>query len=294
MYGVIGALIIFLVAALLALKRRSSPRPDPQTGLLGRTFGRYRLVQKLGSGGMGAVYRALPLEGGLPVAIKVVDPSLGRDAVFRGRFEREARVSSELSHPNLVQVLAWGEESGMLYLVMELVPGQTLRQRLRDSIPVSEALAILKQMVDGMAHAHAHGCVHRDLKPVNVMITPAGQARILDFGLARRSDFHTLTRTGQVLGTIGYGAPEQLSGKPGDERADQYALGVVAYEMLTGRQPFKGKLTALASGTVKPAPIEGVPQPLAAAVMRMMARAPEERFPDLKAVQQALAEAVPA
>jgi serine/threonine protein kinase len=281
---------------------RRTPAPQSAAGavrtdpMLGKVLGRYRLMQKLGSGGMASVYRAMPVDAGsgpmMPVAVKVVDPGLGADAVFKGRFEREARVGSELRHPAIVRVLEFGEAEGLLYLVMDLVPGETLRQRIRPDMPLDEATGYLRQLLDGMAYAHAHGCLHRDLKPGNVMVTPGNSIKILDFGLVKRHDFVTLTRTGQVLGTVGYVAPEQVAGQPGDERTDQYALGVIAYELLTGRNPFKGRMTAMVAGTAEPPPVASVradvSQSLSDTVRRMMAADAAARFPSLAEVRGAL------
>ncbi|MBM3463827.1 MAG: serine/threonine protein kinase [Armatimonadetes bacterium] len=276
-------LVVAAVAFWLLKPKKVTVGGDP---LLGRTLGKYRLVQRLGAGGMASVYRATPTGGGLPVAVKVMRPEMSAAPVLRERFEREARVGSELRHPGIVRVLEWGEDGGALYLAMDLIPGNTLRQRLNGgALPLDEAVGILIALMEAMSHAHQNGCLHRDLKPGNVMITPGQSVRILDFGLVTRHDFVTLTRTGQVMGTVGYGAPEQLAGKSGDARSDQYALGVIGYEMLTGKQPFKGNVRGLLDAAAEPDPITAlraeVPAAVADVVKRMMARDPGRRFGDL-------------
>jgi TolB-like protein len=204
---------------------------------------------------MGEVYRALDTRLGREVAVKILPPAFAADPESVRRFEKEARAVASLSHPNIVTLLDVGEERGVRYAVAELVAGQTLRARLTAGpLPLREAAEIAAQVAEGLAAAHEKGVVHRDIKPENVVITPSGFARILDFGLAKRSaptigaaseDEAThsalMTEPGVIAGTIGYMSPEQVRGDTVDGRSDVFSLGVVLWEMLTGRRPFRGE-----------------------------------------------------
>jgi eukaryotic-like serine/threonine-protein kinase len=212
---------------------------DP-LGLTGRTIGHFDVREPLGAGGMGVVYRADDRRLGRAVALKFLLPHYSLDGSAKARFLREAHSAAALNHPNLCTVHEVGTSSeGLLFLVMTLYPGETLRERLtRDgAMPVHEALDIARQIAEGLRAAHAAGIVHRDLKLGNVMLLPDGTVRILDFGLAKAQD-QSLTETGMLFGTVSYMSPEQIRGERVDGRADLWALGVVLYEMLTGRKPF--------------------------------------------------------
>jgi eukaryotic-like serine/threonine-protein kinase len=216
-------------------------QPDP-LGLTGRTISHFELRETLGSGGMGVVYRADDTRLGRVVALKFLLPHYNLDASAKARFLREARAAAALDHPNLCTIHEVGtSDEGWLFLAMALYPGETLRARLsRDGpIGVRESLEIARQIAEGLQAAHAAGIVHRDLKPGNVMLLPDGTARILDFGLAKARD-QSRSEAGVRFGTVSYMAPEQVSGGDVDGRADLWALGVVLYEMLTGRKPFSG------------------------------------------------------
>ncbi|MCA9795649.1 MAG: serine/threonine protein kinase, partial [Candidatus Eremiobacteraeota bacterium] len=212
---------------------------------LGKVLGAYRLVGRLGAGGMAVVYKAIPeseLANGpeaaekAAVAVKLMNQEYTEDPDFRRRFDREVQVCQELDHRNVVRLVDWGQESGALYMVMELVDGQTLGDILDDrkALEPQEFLTYMEGICQGLNHSHKKGIVHRDLKPSNIMVTKNGLIKIMDLGLAKgdRSD-HKVTQTGDALGTLAYMPPEQFTGGVVTPYADQYSLGVMAYEMLT-------------------------------------------------------------
>jgi serine/threonine-protein kinase len=212
--------------------------------LVGQHLGPYQIEEILGSGGMAVVYRALGAEG-QAVALKVLFPPPGAENELRLRFEREARTAARLRHPGIVPVLEAGQAEGCAYLAMPFIKGQTLAARLTEQLPqpLDEATAadIAWQMADALDYAHRQGVVHRDVKPSNIMLTPEGRAMLTDFGVAQALDDSSLTRTGLTVGTPAYMAPEQVSGdQTVDGRADLYSLGIVLYQMVTGRTPFRG------------------------------------------------------
>jgi serine/threonine-protein kinase len=227
--------------------------------LTGRTLGHYRIVEKIGEGGMGLVYRAHDERLDRDVAIKVLPAEVAQDAARLARFEREARLLASLSHQNIATLYGLEEFDGWRFLVMELVQGETLAEQLKNgAVPVDEALPIALQIAEGLEAAHERGIIHRDLKPANVMVSAEGQVKVLDFGLAKarqidRSDVdltHSPTLTGQataagvLLGTAAYMSPEQARGKTADKRADIWAFGVTLFEMLTGNRLFDGETTS--------------------------------------------------
>ena len=220
--------------------------------LAGSRIGPYQIVGRLGAGGMGEVYRARDPRLDRSVAVKVLTSSRGSTPEELERFEREARAIARVSHPNICAVYDVGQDAGVPFLVMELLEGETLAERvLRGPVPIEAALAIATQIAEALDELHSKHVVHRDLKPSNVMLTVSG-VKLLDFGLAKLRDgdyedkvekatksLH-LTGQGTVLGTLPYMAPEQVEGRPADARTDTFALGVVLYEMITGRAPFQG------------------------------------------------------
>jgi Tol biopolymer transport system component len=220
----------------------------------GTRLGPYEILSQLGQGGMGVVFRARDTRLDREVAVKVLPRNLAEDADALGRFEREAKAVAALSHPNILAIHDFGREEGSVYAAMELLEGETLRQRLADGgLPVSKALEFALQIAGGLAAAHDKGIIHRDLKPENIFLVGGGggTVKILDFGLARREavttaegDMPTVslsTEPGKVMGTVGYMAPEQVRGQPNiDERVDIFAFGAVLYEMLTGKRAFQG------------------------------------------------------
>jgi len=251
---------------------------------------RYRVERELGAGGMATVYLAEDLKHHRKVAIKVLKEDLGA-SVGSARFLREIEIAAQLQHPNILPLLDSGEAGGLLYYVMPYVEGQSLRQRLarEHELPVGEAVRILVELADALADAHAHGVVHRDIKPDNVMLS-GRHALVTDFGVARAvseaTGRSTITTMGVALGTPAYMAPEQASADPHvDHRADIYALGVVAYELLAGRVPFTGATPqqVLASHvTETPDPVSrhrpGVSEDLERVVMRCLAKRPADRW----------------
>jgi serine/threonine protein kinase len=224
-----------------AIRPTSDRQPDP-LGLVGRTIGHFHVREPLGSGGMGIVYSADDTHLRRAVALKFLLPHYNLDASAKARFLREAHAAATLDHPNLCAVYDIGtSEDGWLFLAMALYEGETLSARLTRDGPmiVRDALEITRQVAEGLRAAHTAGVVHRDLKPGNIMVLPDGTVRILDFGLAKARD-QTLSETGTHFGTVSYMSPEQVRGQRVDGRADLWALGVVLYEMLTGRKPFGG------------------------------------------------------
>ena len=229
----------------------------------GIRLGPYEILSPLGAGGMGEVYRARDTRLGREVAVKILPPGLTESEQARQRFEREARTISQLSHPHICALYDVGREGSTEYLVMELLEGQTLADRIaKGSVPLDQALRLGAEIADALEKAHRQGIVHRDLKPGNIMLTSSG-AKVLDFGLARAlgpSDAVVsatglptetpLTEAGMVLGTVQYMAPEQLEGKEADARTDIFALGLVLYEMTTGRQAFSGATRASLIGSI--------------------------------------------
>ena len=205
--------------------------------------GRYEILRKLARGGMATVYLASDRRLTRTVAIKVMHDSLGGDTDFVSRFDREARAAARLSHPNVVAVFDQGMDAGRPYIVMEYVEGCTLRHVITREAPMepARALDLLLPVINAVAAAHEAGIIHRDIKPENVLISDRGQIKVADFGLARAVTAHTATQTGTLIGTVSYIAPELVTTGKGDTRADVYALGVVLFEMLTGRKPHTGE-----------------------------------------------------
>lgn len=210
----------------------SSPTPGTMID------GRYRIVERLAVGGMSTVYRATDVRLERSVALKLLHPHLAEDPLLVERFRTEAITAAGFSHPHIVGVLDTGVDGSTAYLAMELVRGHTLRQLLRDQgrLAPRQALALLDAIVEGLSAAHTAGLVHRDIKPENVLLSDSGQIKVADFGLARAAT--NQTSTGNLIGTVAYVSPELVTGAPADARSDIYALGIMAYEMLTGRQPF--------------------------------------------------------
>ncbi|NUN53106.1 MAG: serine/threonine protein kinase [Planctomycetaceae bacterium] len=232
----------------------------------------YRILSKLGEGGMGVVYRALQKRLDRVVALKVVMPHLAADPSYLRRFEREAKAVAKLNHPSIVAAYDYGESNGRVYLAMEFVEGRNLAEQIREEGPLSEdrALAVVRDAAAGLAHAHAAGILHRDVKPANILMaaprpgetggTTTTGAKVTDLGLARTGDSKgasELTAAGAILGTPGYMAPEQAFGRDIDQRADIYALGATMYHMIAGEPPFEASgiwefVELIQHGTPKP------------------------------------------
>ena len=243
---------------------------------VGTKLGTYTIQAAIGTGGMGEVYRAKDTKLGREVAIKVLHEALRQDAERLARFEREARVLASLNHPGIATLYGLETEGSIMYLVMELVHGETLQERLaRGPLTVEEAIAVFHQIAEALEAAHAAGVVHRDLKPANIKITPEGRVKILDFGLAKAfaadepvsdlSSSPTLTRgataVGVIMGTASYMSPEQARGKKADKRADIWAFGCVLFEAISGKKAFDGESVTdvLANVIHKDVPWEALP-----------------------------------
>ncbi len=249
---------------------------------------RYRLTERIGEGGMAEVYRGTDLRLGREVAVKILRPQYASDQKFLERFLQEARAMASFSHPNIVNVYDVGREGRRYYIVMEYVPGTDLRHLIRKRAPLSvqEALEIARQIAAGVGAAHRKGIVHRDIKPGNVLITPSGEAKVADFGIARAiTNTQHLTEPGVVWGTTAYLSPEQIRGEPATPASDVYAIGVVLFEMLTGRTPFQGEdRVAIALQHLHEPPPKlsklnpRVPPSVERLVERMLSKDPAQRF----------------
>jgi eukaryotic-like serine/threonine-protein kinase len=260
--------------------------------------GRYELQDIVGSGGMSSVYRARDTVLERTVAIKILHEHFSDDPEYVERFRREARALARLNHPNIVTVIDRGEFEGRQFIVFEHVEGENLKELVEREgpLPVDRALALVHQVARGLAFAHDHGVVHRDVKPHNVLIDEEGVAKVTDFGIARSLDpADGLTETGTLLGTSEYIAPEQASGARVDERSDQYSLAAVLYELLTGEPPYTGdNFMAVAMKHIQepvPSVCEARPDVsprIDAIIGRAMAKRPEDRFPSTEAMMAAL------
>ena len=270
----------------------------PSTSVPIPAISQYEIVERLGGGAMGVVYKARDRRLQRLVALKFLAPSMSEEPEFKSRFLQEAKAIASLDHPNLCSLFDVAEpEEGQLVIVMPFYEGETLKQKLgRGPLPLDRAVDYAVQIAAGLAHAHAAGVVHRDIKPANVIVTAGERVRILDFGIAKVSSVQAkLTRTGMVLGTLAYMSPEQASGERIDHRSDLWALGAVLYEMLAGRQPFTGdSLEALFYAILWPKPERvtalrpEVPPGLEALVHRLLEKNPANRYQDAVALMAEL------
>jgi len=219
--------------------------PDDEGELAGRRLGGYQLVKRIGSGGMGEVYRAVQVALGRPVAIKILSPELTEDRTFVERFMTEARAAGKLNHPNVAQVHEVGEVDGIYYYSMEYLGGGSVQDRIRGGgkLPVEEAVKVALGAARALDYAEKHGVIHCDVKPDNLMLTGDGEVRLTDLGIARtvKSMAEKVNQEGGVLGSPHYMAPEQARGEPIDHRVDIYSLGATFYRIVAGRTPFTGK-----------------------------------------------------
>jgi serine/threonine-protein kinase len=259
--------------------------------------GRYRVDAKIATGGMSTVYRGLDVRLDRPVALKVMDARYAGDSQFLTRFQREARAVARLKDPGLVAVYDQGLDGSHPFLVMELVEGGTLRELLRERgpMPPHAAAAVLRPVLGGLATAHHAGLVHRDVKPENVLISDAGEVKLVDFGLVRAVAEAGITSTSVILGTAAYLSPEQVSSGAADARSDVYAVGILAYELITGTTPFTGDnpLTVAYQRMDHDVPlpstvISGVPHQFDEFITRATARNADDRFADAEEMAEDL------
>ena len=264
----------------------------------GTQLGPYQIINPLGAGGMGEVYRARDSRLGRDVAIKILPKEMSADPARKQRFEREAKTISSLNHPNICTLHDVGSQDGVDYLVMECVEGETLAKRLeKGPLPLEQVLKIGQEIAGALDGAHRSGVVHRDLKPGNVMLTATG-AKLLDFGLAKESSSlataatltaviptSPVTQEGMIVGTFQYMSPEQIEGKELDRRSDIFSLGAVLYEMLTGKKAFEGKTQLSVASAIlekEPAPIRMIkpltPANLDHAIRKCLAKDCDERW----------------
>jgi hypothetical protein len=271
----------------------------PSSPDIGQRIGnRYELVRQLAKGGMAEVWEAEDSILTRAVAVKILLPHLAADEQFVERFRREAVAAARLSHPHIVSIYDTCANDECEAIVMELVRGRTVRTALDDvgALPVRQAVDIAAQVADALHHAHANSLVHRDVKPGNILLSDDGRVLVTDFGIAKAAESSSdLTEVGQVVGTAKYLSPEQVQGQPLDGRSDVYSLGVVLYEMLTGRVPFSGEnstTTALARITttpLRPRQVRaGIPRAVEDIVLKAMARQPDERYQSAAALRAAL------
>jgi len=255
---------------------------------IGSTFaGRYQIIEEIGKGGMGRIYKALDKELEEKVALKLIKPEISADEKTIQRFRNELKLARRISHMNVCRMFDLNKEGETHYITMEYVPGEDLKSSLRRIGPLSlgKALIIARQVCEGLAEAHRLGVVHRDLKPQNIMIDREGNARIMDFGIARSLEAKGITEDGLIIGTPEYMSPEQVEGKKADQRSDIYSIGVILYEMVTGHIPFEGKTPlSIASKHLTAIPIEPkiinaqIPEDLSRVIMKCLEKEKEKRY----------------
>ena len=281
--------------------------PPPTELATGSTFaGRYQIIEELGKGGMGKVYKAVDTKINDKVALKLIKPDISSDSKTIERFKNELRIARKIRHRNVCQMYDLGEEKGTHFITMEFVPGEDLRSMIKMSgrLAVGTTINIAKQVGEGLVEAHSLGIVHRDLKPGNIMIDRQGNVRIMDFGIARSKEAKGITAAGMMIGTPEYMSPEQVEGKDVDPRSDIYSLGVIMFEMVTGRVPFEGESSlsiALKHKTEAPADPRKfnarVPAGLSAVILKCLEKDRKKRFQEageivieLKAIEKGMSE----
>ena len=266
-----------------------------------QSIGPYQVLEEIASGAQATVYRVRDTRTGRIVALKAMHPHLARDSDFVQRFRREARIAEHLDHPNIVRIYEAGEDGRISFIAMEFYP-MSLHQLAADqgALPVERALDITHQIALALDHAHTRDVIHRDIKPQNVLIAPDGAPKVADFGIARAADSLNLTRTGMVMGSPQYMAPEQGRGETADARSDIYSLGILAYQLLTGRVPYQGDTPWAVLRQHMEAPVPSVqaarmdvPSNVDRIVRRALAKRPEERFQTAGQMAQAIEEATP-
>jgi serine/threonine protein kinase len=277
-----------------------SANNEELNSLIGKSLGQFRIVDRIGAGGMATVFKAYQPNLDRYVAVKVLPAYHARDPIFLKRFQQEARSVAKLQHANIVPIHEFGEQDGITFIVMEYVDGGTLKDRLKRSISVAESVDFVIQAAEGLGCAHGHGIVHRDVKPANMLVRKDGHLLLSDFGIAKILEgTSNLTRAGTGIGTPQYMSPEQGTGQAVDRRSDIYSLGIVLFHALTGKVPFNADSPI--SITVKhlnePLPIEklrdaGVPLPIEQVVLKMTAKSAADRYQTTDALIEALTAAV--
>ncbi|MGA2735955.1 MAG: protein kinase [Bryobacteraceae bacterium] len=268
-------------------RRRSDSGALSYKQMVGREIGNYRIVEIIGAGGMGVVYKAIDTNLDRVVAVKALSPEFSGNPALLDRFRGEARAQAQLNHPNLATLYAFLVQEDVAYMVMEYVDGETFHAMVaqRGPIPAAEAIPLFRQALAGIGHAHSQGIVHRDIKPSNIMLNRAGVVKVMDFGLAKVSGGHGVTRTGVRLGTAYYMSPEQVLVKPVDARSDIYSLGATLYEILAGQAPFHAdsefEILNDHVNTPPPRPTRlypQIPSGIENAVLKALAKNPDHRF----------------
>ena len=282
--------------------RCGTPLAGPQEGVVSKTItiqqpssflseervvaGKYRIIVPIGKGGMGVVYKAEDIKLERTVALKFLPVELTEDPEARERFIREAKAAAALSHPNICTVHEIGEDENQYFIAMECIEGQSLKEKTRKgALHHAEALNIAIQVAEGLEEAHKKGIVHRDIKPGNIMVMEKGQAKVMDFGLAKVFGASLITKEAKTMGTVAYMSPEQAQGQSVDHRTDIWSLGVVLYEMLTGELPFKGEFDQSVIHSIlsrEPEPLTKVlptiPKALENVVLTALAKNPTHRY----------------
>ncbi len=254
--------------------------------MIGKIIHNYRIESLLGQGGMGVVYKGIDLNLQRPVAVKVLHPHLVKDSIFYDRFKNEAVLLAKLNHPNITTLYNYFSADDQSFMVMEYVEGVTLEDHLREEgrLPLETAVSVMIAATDGLQHAHQKGILHRDIKPANIMISPTGVVKLMDFGIAKMKGTTSLTKAGNVIGTLEYMAPELLSGEAQSEQSELYAMGVIMYEMLTGKLPYQGNTEAALIHNIlhqKPVPLRKVapenPKELERVLNQLLEKKPNRR-----------------
>jgi serine/threonine protein kinase len=266
--------------------------------VIGKEIGPYRILEKIGEGGMGIVFRGIHTKLEQEVAIKALSPVLSNDPVMRARFINEAKIQAKLSHLNVVNILNYLEEDGNVFLVMEFIGGETLERRLlrrEAAIPIEEAITISRQVLDALRFMHSKGIIHRDIKPSNIMITEDGRVKVTDFGIAKVMGEKGYTKTGVKIGTLWYMSPEVIKGQEATALSDIYSLGISLFQMVTGRVPFTGDSEyKIMKGHLEekpPSPCEinsKVTREMGKVILCAIAKSPEQRYQSAKEFEEGL------